>query len=156
MPLLSRNCHGDAVRPGPGLTIPQNWSSATADAQLAAAEVASSCRLPETAVFHTYTLIVEVPPPLLKSLMTSRSPFLCVAAAPVSGSQKPVPPPITCGQAVSTTPSPLASNPVLTLFWKNQKPCCASPLLSKRSEPKKITSQVAAPPEGQLALGATE
>src|SRR5262245_28959763 len=33
-------------------------------------------------------------------------------------------------------------------FWKNQKPCCASPLLSKRSEPKYSTSHVVVPGAG--------
>src|SRR5437763_3936751 len=64
--------------------------------------------------------MVDVVPPLLKSLMISRSPSLCT---PV----KLVPPPF------GVVPRPIA-------FWKNQKPCWASPLLSKRSEPKNSTS----------------
>src|SRR5690349_20331000 len=66
--------------------------------------------------------MVAVVPPLLKSLMTRRSPFLWT---PV----KPVPPPTLL------EPRPIA-------FWKNQKPCWASPLLSKRSEPKYNTSHL--------------
>src|SRR6478735_7563726 len=67
-------------------------------------------------------LIVETEPPLLKSLRMSRSPGLWTPTnLPVAGSR-------------------------VTLFWKNQKPCCASPLLSKRSEPKKRTSQLVAVP----------
>src|SRR5215475_10799158 len=60
-------------------------------------------------------LIVEVVPPLLKSLRTSRSPTLCT--------------PLNVPLLLS-----------VTWFWKNQKPCWASPLLSKRSEPKYRTS----------------
>ena len=69
---------------------------------------------------HVYTVIVDVPPPFEKSLTISRSPSLCT---PV----KPVPPPTLL------EPSPIG-------FWKNQKPCCASPLLSRRSEPKNSTT----------------
>src|SRR6478752_6843359 len=65
-------------------------------------------------------LIVETWPPLLKSLRMSRSAFLWTPTnLPVAGSR-------------------------VTLFWKNQKPCWASPLLSKRSEPKNRTSQLVA------------
>src|SRR6266487_366841 len=90
--------------------------------------------------------MLDVVPPLLKSLMISRSPATCVAGAPVRGSQKPVPPPTFCGQSTAGVAGLLSSSyVVLTAFWKNQKPCCASPLLSKRSEPKYRTSQVVSP-----------
>jgi hypothetical protein len=59
---------------------------------------------------HAYTVIVDVVPPLLKSVTTRTSPALCT---PV----KPVPPPTLL------VPSAIE-------FWKNQKPCWASPLLS--------------------------
>src|SRR3954447_22042321 len=83
----------------------------------------------------------EVPPPLLKSLMTSRSPSLCTP--------------------LKLEPPPFGVLPNVTLFWKNQKPCCASPLLSKRSDPKYKTSHVVVPlvlppGPGQLALEGTE
>jgi hypothetical protein len=80
-------------------------------------------------------VIVDVVPPLLKSLITSRSPVRCT---PV----KPEPPPTLL------LPSAIE-------FWKNQKPCCASPLLSKRSEPKYSTSQVG-PLLGQEDAGGNE
>ena len=60
---------------------------------------------------HGMGLIVDVVPPFEKSLMIRRSPAACVPLK-----------------------VPFAFNP--TGFWKNQKPCWASPLLSKRSEPK--------------------
>src|SRR5215469_18233615 len=41
-------------------------------------------------------------------------------------------------------------------FWKNQKPCCASPLLSRRSDPKNNTSQAGAPLLGQVDDGGSE
>src|SRR4051812_46808733 len=67
--------------------------------------------------------------------MTSTSPVLCTPP-------KPLPP-------------PMLLVPSVTLFWKNQKPCCASPLLSKRSEPKNRTARGRAagaqcPPEANL------
>src|SRR5262245_46417165 len=111
--------------------MPQNWSLAAAVAQLAAFDVPRMRRFasPQApavvpVVFvqvgsHLYTVIIEVVPPLLKSLITNRSPALCT---PV----KPVPPP--------TLPP---FRPIE--FWKNQNPCCASPLLSLRSEPKYST-----------------
>src|SRR5438067_11807366 len=71
----------------------------------------------------------DVPPPFEKSLMTSRSPFLWTP--------------------LNAKPPPLFVLLSVILFWKNQKPCWASPLLSKRSEPKNSTSQVAADPAGQ-------
>src|SRR5436309_2315779 len=69
-------------------------------------------------------------PPLLKSLMTSRSPSLW--------------------RPLKLKPPPLGVDPRVILFWKNQNPCWASPLLSKRSDPKYSTSQVGAPPVGQF------
>src|SRR5436190_11444416 len=73
--------------------------------------------------------MVDVLPPLLKSLMISRSPSLWTP--------------------LKLKPPPFDVLPRVILFWKNQKPCWASPLLSKRSEPKNSTSQVAADPAGQ-------
>src|SRR5215471_1430571 len=92
-------------------------------------------------VSHEYTEMIDVVPPLLKSLMISTSPALCSPVnllAPCAG------PPLS-----------------LTLFCMNQKPCWASPLLSKRSDPKNNTSQL---PEwwpfwsvsGQVVLGVSE
>src|SRR4051794_40147976 len=75
--------------------------------------------------------MVETVPPLLKSLTISRSPSMC-------------------------SPLNLPPAPVDTAPWKNQKPCCASPLLSKRSDPKNRTSHVAAPLLGHVALFASE
>src|SRR6266849_6203097 len=55
---------------------------------------------------------------------------------------------------VKLCPPPLLALPRLIWFWKNQKPFWASPLLSKRSIPKKICLHVVAATEpGQLALG---
>src|SRR5215470_479968 len=109
--------------------MPQNVSFAAAVAQLAAFDdwrvnrFASPHVLPPTvspvfeqAGFHSYTVMIEVVPPLLKSLTTSRSPSLCT--------------PLKLPLLVPTRP---------IWFWKNQNPCCASPLLSRRSEPKYST-----------------
>src|SRR5436190_535043 len=81
-------------------------------------------------------LIVDTPPPLLKSLMTRTSPFACTPVKP--------------------EPPPTLLLPRVIRFWKNQNPCWASPLLSKRSEPKKINSQVGFVPDGQFVLGGAE
>src|SRR5215469_8191023 len=79
--------------------------------------------------------MVAVEPPTLKSLTTSRSPFLWTPL-------KPWPPPLLL------VPREIA-------FWKNQKPFWASPLLSKRSMPKKSCLQGwEADDPGQLALAA--
>ena len=133
VPLLSANGHGIVIVLA--LTMPQNWSFAAAPAQLALVDVPlirrfASPHVPAVlpvvlvqVVSHAYTVIVDVVPPLLKSVTTNTSPFLCT---PVN----PVPPP---------TLPPLS--PIE--FWKNQNPCCASPLLSKRSEPKYSTSPAA-------------
>src|SRR5215470_2518653 len=123
--------------------MPQNVSPAVAEPQLALAEVARVRRFASPHVppaflqvgSHEYTVIVDVVPPLLKSLITSRSPARCT---PV----KPVPPP--------TLLPPRAIE-----FWKNQNPCCASPLLSRRSEPKYSTSQDV-PLLGQVLDGGSE
>src|SRR3954453_16896151 len=112
--------------------MPQNLSFVDAEEQLALADVSRMRRfasphvpavLPVVflhVVSHEYTVMVDVLPPLLKSLMTSRAPGLCT---PV----KPLPPPTLL-------------LPSATEFCKNQNPCCASPLLSRRSEPKNSTS----------------
>jgi len=129
VPLLSVNDHGMVMVLG--FTSPQKASLGAAVAQLAAVEVACRCKLasaqkPKGLLVavqpgsHVYTVIVDVVPPFEKSLTTSKSPSLCT---PV----KPVPPPTLL------EPSPIAS-------WKNQNPCCASPLLSRRSEPKNSTT----------------
>src|SRR2546428_3376140 len=60
---------------------------------------------------------------MLKSLTTRTSPFLWT---PLKGEPEPDMP----------VPS------VVTLFWKNQNPFCASPLLSNRSMPKNTTLQI--------------
>src|SRR5205814_364185 len=62
------------------------------------------------------TLIVDVEPPIVKSLTSRMSPSLC---APTNG----------CPPLVVTA----AFSPML--FLKNQNPAVASPLLSKRSSP---------------------
>src|SRR5215470_2141749 len=123
--------------------MPQNASPAAAEAQLALAEVARVRRFASPHVppaflqvgSHAYTVIVDVAPPLLKSLITSRSPGRCTPL-------KPEPPPTLL------LPRPIE-------FWKNQNPCCASPLLSSRSEPKYSTSQVG-PELGQVDDGGNE
>src|SRR3989442_11859911 len=69
--------------------------------------------------------MVEVVPPTLKSLTTSTSPFLW-----------------KLGEPLKLWPPPLLVLPRVILFWKNQKPFCASPALSNRSMPKKMTLQV--------------
>src|SRR5207302_1013420 len=61
-------------------------------------------------------------PPLLKSLTTRTSPFWCTP--------------------LKLNPAPDFELPRVTWFWKNQKPFWASPLLSKRSIPKKISLHV--------------
>jgi len=84
-------------------------------------------------------VIVDVPPPLLKSL-TIRMSF--VRCEPV----KPVPPP-------DLAPA------VVILFWKNQTPFWASPLLSKRSRPANSRSHFEVGTFGsfgQCALGFRE
>src|SRR5262245_20420598 len=119
VPLLSRN--GQGIVSGFAFTIPQKASPGPAAAQLAAFALATvrrfvsaqlGCGLPAAtqAVSHLSTVIVELPPPFEKSLMISRSPLAC---APV----KLKPPPTLW------LPRPIG-------FWKSQKPCCASPLLS--------------------------
>src|SRR5262252_9410520 len=80
--------------------------------------------------------MIDVVPPLLKSVTTSTSPSLCTPVNPV--------------------PPPTLLLPSAIEFWKNQKPCCASPLLSRRSEPKNSSSQVGAEPAGQVAEGGSE
>src|SRR5438445_9269043 len=81
--------------------------------------------------------MVDVPPPLLKSLTTSRSPGRWNTVPPLL--VNPLPP------LTLFVPSPIP-------FCRNQKPCGASPLLSSRSEPKKMMSQVAALPLGQFPV----
>jgi hypothetical protein len=81
-PLLSLNDQGEGVMPfvmpGPdaGFTMPQKRSSVGPGGvlQFAAVDVANCLRFPLTVWSHSYTVIVEVVPPLLKSLMISRSP----------------------------------------------------------------------------------
>ncbi len=65
--------------------------------------------------FQRKTRIVEVLPPLVKSLKTSTSPSWCW--------------PLNLPEL-----TPLVIGP--TALWKNQIPICASPLLAKRSAPK--------------------
>src|SRR5215475_6690586 len=112
--------------------MPQNESAAEAEAQLALVDVPwfrrfASPQVPAVVpvVFlhvgsHEYTVIVDVVPPLLKSLITKMSPVLCTPVKP--------------------EPPPTLLLPWAILFWKNQKPSCASPLLSRRSDPKYSTS----------------
>jgi hypothetical protein len=47
---------------------------------------------------------------------------------------------------------PLPVPVVAIWFWKNQNPCCASPLLSRRSDPKYSTWHVDAVPLGQVPV----
>ncbi len=83
--------------------------------------------------------MVDIVPPMLKSLTTSTSPFMWhgVAAGP---------------KQVKANPPPLLVVVVgLILFWRNQNPFCASPELSKRSMPKKTSLHgVEAVDPGQL------
>jgi hypothetical protein len=132
LPLLSRKLHGEVVRPAASLTMPQNASAARAGAHFAWVDVCSRCRFPFTVGSHVYTLIVDVVPPLLKSLITSRSPALWTP--------------------LNLKPPPLLTSVCSILFWKNQKPCWASPLLSKRSEPKYRTSHVVSPTGASQAV----
>src|SRR5262249_51244234 len=87
-----------------GFTMPQKLSPAAAEAQLAAVEVARIRKLasPQAptvlpVVFlhvgsHEYTVITDVVPPLLTSLITNRSPALCTpvkgAAADIVAAQR--------------------------------------------------------------------
>jgi hypothetical protein len=64
--------------------------------------------------------MIETVPPLEKSLTIRTSPLVCT--------------PLKVPFAFSET-----------FFWKNQKPCWASPLLSKRSEPKNSRLQLVTP-----------
>src|SRR6266568_7687736 len=97
-----------------GLTMPQKGSATSEGAHLAAADVSWVWRLASPqyekgllvavqAGSQVKTVMVEVPPPLLKSLMTSTSPVLCRLV-------NPLPPP------TGLLPRPI-------LFCKNQKPC---------------------------------
>src|SRR4029450_2390051 len=93
-PLLSVYGHG-AVVPLVGLTMPQNELFAAAEAQLALVDVPKFRRFASPHVpavlpvvflqvgSHEYTVIVDVVPPLLKSLITSRSPVLCSPVKPL-------------------------------------------------------------------------
>src|SRR5437879_6566086 len=84
----------------------------------------------------------EVPPPLLKSLTIRMSPTVCCARFPLESTNLPA-----LGPLVARDTRP----------WKNQNPCWASPLLSKRSEPKYSSSQDVTPARtGQEALGVSE
>src|SRR5262245_55515075 len=97
--------------------MPQNLSPAPnlLLAQLASVEDASSLRFASPQVpgvspvvflhcgSHSKTLIVDVVPPLLKSLITSRSPVLWTPS--------------------NWLPSFSSFPPWVILFWKNQKPC---------------------------------
>src|SRR5258708_8710414 len=74
--------------------------------------------------------MVEIVPPMLKSLTTRRSPFLWTP--------------------VKVWPAPTLVVPRPIGFWKNQNAFCASPLLSNRSMPKKTTLQVGPPPAGHV------
>src|SRR5262245_29738732 len=153
--VLSANVHGMVTRPG--FTIPHAASFVSAVVHLAAAplkfasnlrfasrQVVSSvsCLALIAALFvarqpihsvvasgsigsksglglggsHSRTVIVDVVPPLEKLLMTSTSPILCTP--------------------LNFNPPPSFCVVVSILFWRNQKACWASPLLSKRSEPK--------------------
>src|SRR5258706_3714640 len=74
--------------------------------------------------------MVEIVPPMLKSLTTRRSPFLWTP--------------------VNVWPAPTLVVPSPIGFWKNQNAFCASPALSNRSIPKKTTLQLVPPPPGQV------
>src|SRR5216684_3869241 len=79
---------------------------------------------------------------MLKSLTTRTSPFLWT---PV----KLVPPPLLVVPGLGHVAGGVTGPQIG--FWKNQKPFCASPLLSNRSIPKTITLQV--PVAGFVPLG---
>src|SRR5262245_4229050 len=103
--LLSSNAHGTAI--GPVLTI----------AKVVPVGVVTGTRLPVASLpVHRNTLMVETPPPWVKSLTRRMSPSAWV---PTNGL------PLLVGELVL---SPIG-------FWKNQKPAVASPLLSNRSSP---------------------
>src|SRR5262245_45272841 len=90
-----------------------------------------------------------MPPPLLKLTRISRSPFLWWTGQPVAGStKKPALEPENAGVhpvgVEGVEAGQLAVPPGCcpetawrqTFDCRNWKPCCASPLVSKRSEPK--------------------
>src|SRR5256885_16881636 len=107
-PLLFRYDHGTVI--GPPLTIAKV-------SPLIGLPLFSATRLPVASLpLHRKTLMVEVEPPIVKSLTSRISPLEC---APMKGW-----PPFW----VTDRFSPM-------LFLKNQKPAVASPLLSKRARP---------------------
>src|SRR5262245_21061213 len=118
LPLLSVNGHGEIV-PFAAFTMPQKLSTAAAP-HVRFVPPPSDWSVPFVSPpepTHSKTLIVDVPPPLLKSDRMRMSPTLWNSGA------------------LSLVKVPLAvSSPIR--FWSSQKPSWASPLLSSRSEPK--------------------
>ena len=117
--------------------MPQNGAVAAVVAQFAAvdrwisrrflaehAPAATVWAAFEQLVSQKWASIVEVVPPLLNWLISSRSPFWWLP--------------------LNLKPPCEAVLVRLIFSLKNQKPSWASPLLSKRSTPKKMTSQVVA------------
>src|SRR6266851_3515250 len=112
-PDLFRKPHGEVI-PSTGLTIAHNTLLSVRGSQGAGDLLSLRTRLPFAPPTHVKTLMVETAPPVEKSETISKSPFTWC----------PLKPPL---EFVDTVES-----------CKNQNPAVASPLLSKRSMPKKM------------------